>query len=159
MSAFLVGVWPPFFENGADSVTVNWPIDDADSRLETQGTKWLHRKFFDGNVSPQFSNGRLFRVSESGIGYSPQFARGQPQSTSEKADHQSKKGGDGLPIRFKEFARADLSPSQRNEDLGNTFFRLVIGALVIGLVHALLKCIGKPNDRSRHGYGQKGEKP
>jgi hypothetical protein len=98
-------------------------------------------------------------MSESSVSDLPQSTGGAPKGDSEKSDNQSKKGGDCFPVSFEKFARASLSPSERSEDLGNTFFRLVIGALVIGLVHTLLKCIGKPNDRRRYDYGQNDEKP
>lgn len=89
----------------------------------------------------------------------PQLVSREPKCGSEGSHDQCKESRDRLPVRFKKFARADLSPSERAEDEGNTFFRLIIGTLVIGLIHALLKRVGKPNDQQSDGYTQKGNKP
>jgi hypothetical protein len=79
----------------------------------------------------------------------PQPFGGLPQREGKEPNHQSEESRDGLAIFFKEPARADF---KRDDGLGSTFCRLEIGALVMGLLHALLKRIGKPDRQSGNGY-------
>jgi hypothetical protein len=106
-------------------------------------------------ISP-FYAGDVFSLDE---GYSPQLAGGKPERSSEKPDDQRKESGDRFPVVFEKLATAGLSPSQRRDDLSNTFIRLIAGSVVVVFVHALLKRIGKPNNRTRNNYAQKGDKP
>jgi len=85
------------------------------------------------NIGPQFTFSSVFSVPQSTISYSPKFLRGEPQADSRNSQNQSEESGYGRTILFKKISRASLSPSERSNDLGNTFFRLVVGAFVIGL--------------------------
>lgn len=73
----------------------------------------------------------------------------EPQSNRGNTQNQSEERSNGFAIDSKKLSRASLGPSQQDEDFGNTFFRLVIAAFVIAMVHALLKRIGS------HGNNQK----
>ena len=88
---------------------------------------------------------------------SSQFVSREPKCSGEGPYDQCEESRDRFPILLKKLASAGFSPSQRREDLGNTFFRLMIGAFIVGLVHALLKRIGKPNNKRRSNYTYKGD--
>ena len=145
---------PAIFEKRADSVSADRARDYLvyGGSNHVGATKLFHQNFIDGYIGPQLADSSALRMFQRVRGNLPERACGKPKSGGKKPNNQGEESSDCSPIFLQALAGTGLSPSQRREDLANTFFRLVISALVIALVHALLKRIGKPNNRRRHNY-------
>lgn len=111
--------------------------------------------------SLHFTNNKFRPIAGDEISFArlPQSLSRTPKRCREKTDNQSEESCDGLPVLFEERSGTGLSSSQRSEDLGNTFFRLIVGAFVIGLLHALVKRIRKPNNKYGNHNTRNGDNP
>lgn len=89
----------------------------------------------------------------------PKVFGGEPETDGRATQYQSKKSGERFAISFEKTARTGSPDSKQAKDEGNTFFRLVAGTAVIGLVYALLKRIGKKDYGAREGHNEKGDNP
>jgi len=117
------------------------------------------RALLSGGGSSLRSLDRSNHIARLDLSEPLQSSSGPPKRSREEHQTQGSKGDDSIAVLNEKNARANFIPAEHDEEIGDTFFRGLLGFVALYFAYALLKRFGTSNDPNTDGDNKNGENP